>query len=290
MKFYLLRDPDDYTSERDQRCRNGWGGPTVGMPGVDCSVCGQVGGLFTRVLPWRLPPELESELKELDRRPIPEDKHRALQQRVQKALLEIDPDASPMPPGASFRPLFWNFKDPPHDGCFWGIGTLAVSAVIGKALQEIGATGFDLIPVDHVRVGVPTPRSLKGWRKSEDGLQGTPGPEIFYVSINAKPHPHSRMRELPPCPGCGRTKIELGFRWERWEDLIWNGDDIFYYPGGGHRVVTERVATILSELAGDTVRLTPLQDGREAFRPYYLNFANVLERLIPWLAWRNHGR
>ena len=290
MTFYMLQGPDDYLSHRDEIRRNGWGGFTVAMPGVDCSACGDTRGLPGRVLPWRLPRALEQELLKLDGRPIPEDRHKALRQRIEAGLREVNPNAPPMPPGAGFPPLFWNFKEPPHEGCFWWGLDLAVSARIAEALRDMSATGFDLIPVDQVRVGMPIPRSLKGWGTGGDGSKGSAGPEVFWVSVYAHASLNSRMRQLPPCPGCGYAKIEWGFRAERWEDAVWNGEDIFNFASGGGFLVTERVATMLHELAGDSVVLTPLQEGKAAFRPSYLNYANFLERLIPWLAWRNHGR
>lgn len=289
--FYLLRRPDDYLSHRDEIRRNGWGGYTVAMPGVDCSACGDTGGLPGRVLPWRLPSALEQELVKLDGRPIPEDEHKALRQRVEAGLRETNPAAPPMPPGAKFPPLFWNFKEPPHEGCFWWGPHFAVSARLATGLREMGATGFDLIPVDRVRVDVPVPRGSGSiWQTGGDGTAGTVGPEIFYLSVSAEARLNSRMRQLPACKGCGRAKVERGFRAERWEEAVWDGDDIFHFPDGSYLVVTERVAALLGEFADSSTVLTPLREGNEAFRPSYRNFARGLERIIPWLAWRNHGR
>lgn len=265
MTFYLLRRPDDYRSHQDDISRNGWGGCVAAMPGVECSVCGDTGGLSGRVLPWRLPPALERELVKLGRFPISEDEHKALRQRVEAGLRKIYPDAPPMPPGASFPPLYWNFKKPPKNDFFWWGHDKAVSARLAARLREMGATGFDLIPVDRVRVGVRTPRSMKAWRTGGDGTEGTPGPEIFYLSVSAVARLNSCVRQLPPCPGCGRAKIERGSNWQRWEEATWDGGDIFHFSGGGHYVVTERVAALLGELAaGDTV-LTPLQEGKKAY-------------------------
>ena len=291
MTFYLLRRPDDYRSDRDEIRRNGWGGCPVGMPGVRCSVCGDTGGLPGRVLPWRLPPALEQELVKLDYLPIPEDQHEALRERVEAGLRETNPDMAPMPAGAKFPPLFWNFAEPPSEGFFWWGPHMSVGARLAAGLREIEATGFDLIPVDRVRVGVPVPRgSGRIWQTGGDGAAGTAGPEIFYLSISAVARLNSRMRQLPACPGCGRAKVEWGFRAERWEGAVWDGHNIFHFPGGGYPVVTERVAALLREFADSGTVLTPLREGKDAFRPYWRDYASGLERIIPWLAWRNHGR
>jgi len=163
--FCLLEAPDDYQSYAEEVRRNGWGGCEVGMPGVDCSVCGDTGGLPGRVLPWRLPGPLEQELRKLGHAPIPEDAHKALRLRVEAGLREANPDAAAMPPGADFPPLFWNFKQPPKNNVFWWGPHKAVSARLAERLRAMDLIGFDLIPVDRVRVGVPTPRkdNIKAW-------------------------------------------------------------------------------------------------------------------------------
>lgn len=292
MTFYLLERPDDYNSERDEIRHNGWGGFRVGMPGVDCSVCGDTRGMPGRVLPWRLPTELEQELRKLDFSPIPEDEHVALRQRVEAGLRQAHPDASDMPPGAMFPPLFWNFKDPPCEDFFWRGPLPAVSARLAVGLRGLGATGFDLIPVDRVRVGVPMPRkdNFKAWVTGGDGTAGIAGPDIFYLSISTEGRLNSRMRQLPPCRGCGYADVDRGFRWERWEDAMWDGDDIFHFATTSYIVVTERVAALLRELAVGNIVLTPLRQGKDAFAPLYRDFAHGLGRIIPWFAWRDLKR
>lgn len=289
--FFSLVRPDDYRSERDELHRNGWGGNTVGMPGVDCSVCGHTGALPGRVLPWRLPAELERELRKLNFAPISEDAHKALQHRVEAGLRKVRPDAPPMQPGAWFPPLFWNFGDPPDNDFFWWGPHQAVSLRLAEGLRAMGATGFDLIPVDRVRVRVPKPRPDSGaWMTGGDDTAGRPGPAIFYLSISAEGRLNNRMSQLPPCAGCGRPNVERGFRWERWEDAVSPGHDVFYFPTTGHIVVTARVADLLHEVSPGDVVLMPLREGKDAFMPTYRQFGRGLGRIIPWLAWRDLKR
>lgn len=283
MECYKLRMPD-YRSYREETRRNGWGGHEIGMPGVDCSVCGDTRGMPGRVLPYRLPEALERELRDRDLRPIPEDQHKALRARVEAALREYHPDMPPMPPGADFPPLNWNFPAMPSNDVYWSGHGLAVSTRLADALRAIQATGFDLIPIDNVRVGVPPPDDEDD-RPPRDDSAGTAGPEIFYLSIATDGRLNSRMTRMPACAGCGYEDVDRGFRWERWEDTTHDGHDIFHFPTTAYVVVTERIAALLRELGTGNFELTRLRPGVDAFEPLYKSFASGIGRIIPWFAW-----
>lgn len=291
MTYYRLSQPRDCQTEEEEVRRNGWGGGAAGLPGVDCSVCGDKRGLPGRLLPWKLPPDLAQELRALDFHPIPEDEHKSLRQRVEAGLKALNPEATAMPPGASFPPLFHNFVEPPRVDVYWsGEPDLTVSARLASALREIEATGFDLVPVDRVRVGVRMPRfdDLEAWRTG-GGTEGEEGPELFCISIRRNDLLSSRMHRLPPCPGCGYSVVDRGYRWERWEDRMWNGHDIFFFPTTSHIVVTDRVARLLQDMEIGNIVLTRLRPGKDAFRPLYLDFARGLGRIFRWVAWRRSG-
>lgn len=291
MEFYKLRMPD-YRSYREETRRNGWGGHEIGMPGVDCSVCGDTRGMPGRVLPYRLPDALERELRERDLHPIPEDEHKALRARVEAALHEDHPDMPPMPPGADFPPLDWNFPAAPEGDIHWSSQSFAVSARLADALRAMQATGFDLIPIDNVRIGVPPPDDDDDDNDDDDGdepprgdMAGTAGPELFYLSIAAEGRLNSRMKRMPACSGCGYADVDRGYRWERWEDAIHDGHDIFHFPTTTYIVVTGRIAALLRELGTENVQLTRLRPGVDAFEPFYKSVASGIGRIIPWFAW-----
>lgn len=76
-------------------------------------------------------------------------------------------------------------------------------------------------------------------------------------------HP-AGVREHLLCKTCGRHEVECIGDWRVWEDSIWNGQDVFYFPSSLYIIVTDKVANLLSDLNVDNVSLRELVPGERA--------------------------
>lgn len=279
MRFFWMKEPEqgsDYT----HTWVNGSASPKFGFPGVECSVCKRTGGLPGGILPYQLPDKITTDERLLDGWPVSEAEHRALQSKVEKALQENYSGIGSLPAGAEFPPITWELPSRPEGDVFWAsLEGPIVSARVAAALRSQGATGFALIPVDHVRCGTgspseeaPIPDSGEPEDLSEWATETlAEGQEFFLLSVISEGRLKSNMHAQPACPGCSFIEIDRLDGWDAWDETVWAGDDIFHFPTTLWIVVTERIVDLFAELNAGNVEFTPLAPGDLVAEPLFSN-------------------
>lgn len=268
MKFFLMEQPQTDSDYADIWI-NGLAQAKHGLPGVQCSVCGETRTWLSGVRPQRLPDDLLSEHDFTDLRPVPDPEYRALRKKVEAALRAGDPDIGPLEGGETFTPLKWSLPSRPDGDVFWAmLGSPIVSGRAALALQASGASGFSLIPVETVRHGTrpasdepPIPESGEPEDLCDLAQVAPDGGEFFLLSITGEGNPGAGMHIQPACPGCGNVEIEREDGWDLWDDSIWAGADMFHYPSTRYAIVTERIAGLFADLGAGNVDFRRLAPG-----------------------------
>lgn len=276
-KFFRLQEP---VAESDYAMVwiNGDGWAKLGLPGVDCSVCGDVRAGIGDVLPYRLPEALTRDPRLSAGKSVSDTAHRSLRIEIEGALADRYPDAAPLPIFARFPPIAWRVPTRPDGDAFWAIwgGGLIVSARVAAALRSLSATGFNLIAVEDIRCGAASAATDPPIPESGDPYSlldlATETPEadreFFLLSAVASDRPVSGVSLHSACPGCGHIAVERADGWDRWNDAVWNGADIFDYPTTRYTVVTDRIVELFTGLGVQNVEFRPLAPGDPVHIPF----------------------
>jgi hypothetical protein len=266
MAFFRLQAPP-YESDYEQILVNGSAQARYRLPGVNCSVCGATRGFASPVLPYELPREMADDERLSTAWPISQDDRTSLVHALEESLRRTEPRFERLPLGASFPPIEWRIPSPPGKDFFWAmLQAPIVSARIAAELRAAGYTGFELIPVASVRVGkagrVIDRESLPNGEPEELLAFATEDPaaesDFYLLSVLAEGRLNSRMTRRETCRGCGDAEVRRAQGWEQWEDGVWNGADIFYFPTTLHITATERVVAHLQRLRASNLRMLPL--------------------------------
>lgn len=251
-RFWLIESgsPDDYAHIRS----SGLVEHPCGLPGIDCSKCGEVWMEPPQLVPYRLPSRLEREVADIGG-PLPPEDHLDLQRRIRRQIRTRGQSSVNLAPGCTFAPTIWKRRDPPTLDWYTTGTSKLVSAKVRALLRSLApkCVGFGRV---EVCVGKPKHQSRRRIVEPED--------EIETLQFGRLQRRAARYSELAvfsrsaPCPGLKLLRVcpLCGNRIMRYPRLpircvmrpgMWRGHPTFCYTPTSVIVVTDRIKSAFEE-------------------------------------------
>lgn len=250
MRFWRIKRPR-YDSDYRDSYVNGELVHPFGLPGVECSVCGETWG-GSRILPFACPESFRSDKNIAERWPMSLAEHEALQHGLM-AVLPMKGDLFvDLRPGDKFQPCLLDIPSRPRADFLWAsIGSLVVSEQIKNLLIECCRDDIVVCPVTLRRVGkreasLPPPMPSTG--EPEDIID-----EVPLLEVTSEIAPYFEIIVLkesryPPggtptsiCTGCQRPDVDNSTRELRMTAGMWKGDKIFTLATTWYFIIIDEV-------------------------------------------------
>jgi hypothetical protein len=255
--FWRLQQPESDSDYADTYI-NGTLEHPFALPGVKCERCGQTWG-GTAILPYELPPELQS-LKQLRNGwPISGREHAELRRRVLEALQAAGAPIAELRVGAIFQPAFLDVPSCPEADFLWsGLGSVVVSERVRDTMARAAVTGCEFVPVIPRKIGrrraarrPPIPRA----GEPEDLLARVAPirdpsdiPPYYELVVTAESKRPPGAQPESTCELCGRETYDADGRTLVMEAAMWNGQDVFFLATTLWIIITDRVKALLEPL------------------------------------------
>lgn len=264
--FFKIHYPQP-ESDYDFTYLNGSLTHPYGLPGVNCSVCGEIWS-GSRILPYECPPEFRG-LKEItDGWPISHTEHHSLRERISDRLHNLGDGRVTLRPGDSFQPAELEIPSLPESDFLWGsIGSIVVSEKVKELLTQYNGHQVAFCRVKIKKVGtrkVELPAPVPSTGEPENLFNELPmnsdtngvGPYYEMVVLRESGFPQG-YAPADPCSGCGRDIGDNAARIFRMTRQMWNGESIFFFTTTLYVIVTEDVKQLLEDVAVTNVEFTP---------------------------------
>lgn len=241
-KFYRMIHPN-YKSMRQEESINGYADHPYGLPGVECSKCGETWS-STKILSYQMPEKLMN-MSELNTPgAVCEDKQNKLQEIILEELDIFKEER--LFPGNEFQPVYLDIPCEPKADFLWStLGSVLISERILNALNENKISGFANFPVIKRKVGnrvIKYPFEV---------------PEIssnyfeLIITSNSKRPPGADIISI--CKGCGREEYDEKSRKIIMKPDMWNGADIFFLNTTLWIIVTEKVKNLIESMKATNI-------------------------------------
>ncbi len=260
MRFWKLGRPFYDQGDYSDSFINGVLEHPFGLPGIECEVCRQTWG-GSRVLPIECPDSLRKKKHFLERWPISNEQHEAVQAELRLELKIRGITAAEFRPGDDLQPCYFDVPSRPEADFLWpGLYGPVVSERVKVSFEDGGVKGVVFCPVTLRKVG-----TRRATSSPPIPTTGEPEDIINEVSL-AKTHtgidPYFEMLVLPDlgyppggkpksvCRGCGREEIDRDSRRLVMTEEMWTGDAIF-------RLATTLYLIVTNDLKERIMRLRP---------------------------------
>jgi Protein of unknown function (Gmx_para_CXXCG) len=255
--FWRLQQPE-YDSDHADTYINGALDHPFALPGVKCERCGQTWG-GTAIVPYELPPDLQSVQQLRNGWPISGREHAKLRRRVLEALRAAGAPIAELRVGATFQPAYLDVPSRPEADFLWsGLGSVVVSQRVHDTMARAAVSGCEFVRV--------IPRKIGGRRATRRPLIPSGGepedllaqvapirdpseiPPYYELVVTAQSkHPPGAEPEAT-CELCGRETYDADARRLVMEPHMWNGQDVFFLATTLWIIVTDRVKALLEPL------------------------------------------
>jgi hypothetical protein len=270
MKFWKLESPS-YKSDYHSSYINGDLEHPYGLPGIDCTVCGETWSGH-RMLHITCPAALHEKEKLLRGWPIPIESFNKVQTEVFSYLSQAEKNVvGKLMPGDFFQPCYLEVPSIPRADFLWcSLGSLVVSERIKLAIEKQVIHNIYFADVKIKKIGnreanLPPPVPPSG--EPEDIIKLVPqlsdnqsiGPYHEVIIMNQSGLPPGATPVIT-CPACGREEFNEDARKLVMTQSMWKGDDIFFLSTTLYIIITDPLKRQIEQLKPTNVVFSEIEN------------------------------
>lgn len=249
---------------------NGFGEHPIGMPSIDCSICGPGGGGLG-VLPFYCPEEFTSDYRLYTWGSRPTKEFNELRSKIEESLLKQGIRVR-LRAGDNFQPLVVDFLQKPAYNFLWpGIGHIVVTNFVKELFSRYFSNDVSFTKVINTIAKdkktfnkyLDDPNhQINMFRKYREDSNDVSSEQLFEMHILSSGGHIPGSTFTSPCPECGDAKQYIIFPNDELvlEESSLPDNDIFYASGTYIILITDKVRRVMIDNGFDeNCKISPVK-------------------------------